>query len=78
MHMENSIHAWKGEKINNKKISIHIDWLVLGPALLMLFTAVLSTHRHEDKWLHVIFYYMKCCTSHAFFWKTNKQIHFLH
>lgn len=38
MHMENSTHAWKGEKINNKKITIHIDWLALGPDLLMLFT----------------------------------------
>lgn len=55
MQMENSIHAWKGGKINNKKISVHTDWLALGPDLLVLFTAILSTHRHKDKWLHVIF-----------------------
>lgn len=37
MHMDNSTHAWKGEK-TNKKIKIHIDCLALGPDLLMLFT----------------------------------------
>lgn len=79
MHMENSIHAWIGGKINNKK-NINPHRLVGTGSWFayLLFTAILSTHRHEDKWLHVIFYYMKCCTSHAFFWKTNKQKHFLH
>lgn len=46
--MEKSIHSWElgdqGE-INNC-FKIHIDGLALGPDLLMLFTAILSTHTH--------------------------------